>query len=88
MPILPALIAALAGSTLKADALMMRRGSKNMEEAAALYETALAEQPDNLDLALKTADAWVRTRSSSVGQPRDFSLAPPPSAHVRMVSCV
>lgn len=41
----------------KADALMVKRGRKNLKEAASLYKKALAAKPGDIDLMLKAADA-------------------------------
>ncbi len=41
----------------KADALMVKRGRKNLKEAARLYKKALAAKPGDIDLMLKAADA-------------------------------
>lgn len=55
----------------EADALMKKRGLKNLKRAVELYKGALAKKPGDVDLMLKTADAIngvirVRTDGNSV----------------------
>lgn len=66
--LLPAATCAL---TPKADALMVRRGLPNLEEAATLYSRALEGDKDNVELKLKLAEALngqmrVRTNSNTI----------------------
>lgn len=55
----------------EADALMKKRGLKNLKKAVEIYKAELAKKPGDVDLMLKTADALngvirVRTNGNSV----------------------